>query len=228
MVARHRRGLAAILAALAVLLVASPGVATSSSGREVIVAAHAIEGGRVIQRSDLHTIRVDPSILPHETVTLAQVEGRQASVRITEGTILTNSTVLSGSAVGPGKALVGIHLADSSMVGMLQVGQRVSVVCPSEDGTPRVLTRGAIIRSLPTSGGGLIQGSPSTELVVVSTGSAEAAAIAVASGAAIRIGGGVSLQLSRRGKQYQRFPSRVTVFSRPDVCGQHTNPKGAL
>jgi len=180
MVARHRRGLAALLAALAVLLVASPGMATSSSGREVIVAAHAIEGGRVIQRSDLHTVRIDPGVLPHETATLAQVEGRQASIRITEGTILTSSAVLSGSAVGPGKALVGIHLADSSMVGMLQVGQRVSVVSPSEDGTPHVLTRGAIIRSLPTSGGGLIQGSPSTELVVVSTGSADAAAIAVA------------------------------------------------
>ncbi|HCW41468.1 MAG TPA: flagellar biosynthesis protein FlgA, partial [Cutibacterium acnes] len=170
MVARHRRGLAALLAALAVLLVASPGMATSSSGREVIVAAHAIEGGRVIQRSDLHTVRIDPGVLPHETATLAQVEGRQASIRITEGTILTSSAVLSGSAVGSGKALVGIHLADSSMVGMLQVGQRVSVVSPSEDGTPHVLTRGAIIRSLPTSGGGLIQGSPSTELVVVSTG----------------------------------------------------------
>ena len=180
MVARHRRGLAALLAALAVLLVASPGVATSSSGREVIVAAHTIEGGRVIQRSDLHTVRIDPGVLPHETATLAQVEGRQASVRITEGTILTSSAVLSGSAVGSGKALVGIHLADSSMVGMLQVGQQVSVVSPSEDGTPHVLTRGAIIRSLPTSGGGLIQGSPSTELVVVSTGSADAAAIAVA------------------------------------------------
>ena len=167
MVARHRRGLAALLAALAVLLVASPGMATSSSGREVIVAAHAIEGGRVIQRSDLHTVRIDPGVLPHETATLAQVEGRQASIRITEGTILTSSAVLSGSAVGSGKALVGIHLADSSMVGMLQV-------------TPHVLTRGAIIRSLPTSGGGLIQGSPSTELVVVSTGSADAAAIAVA------------------------------------------------
>ena len=100
MVARHRRGLAALLAALAVLLVASPGMATSSSGREVIVAAHAIEGGRVIQRSDLHTVRIDPGVLPHETATLAQVEGRQASIRITEGTILTSSAVLSGSAVG--------------------------------------------------------------------------------------------------------------------------------
>ncbi|MCM8850553.1 SAF domain-containing protein [Cutibacterium acnes] len=156
-------------------------MATSSSGREVIVAAHTIEGGRVIQRSDLHTVRIDPGVLPHETATLAQVEGRQASVRISEGTILTSSAVLSGSSVGSGKALVGIHLADSSMVGMLQVGQQVSVVSPSEDGrTPHVLTRGAIIRSLPTSGGGLIQGSPSTELVVVSTGSADAAAIAVA------------------------------------------------
>ncbi|BDY01689.1 hypothetical protein TPCV302_10810 [Cutibacterium avidum] len=111
---------------------------------------------------------------------LAQVEGRQASARITEGTILTTSAVLSGSSVGSGKALVGIHLVDSSMVGMLQVGQRVSVVSPGEDGTPHVLTRGAIIRSLPTSGGGLVQGSPSTELVVVSTRSADAAAIAVA------------------------------------------------
>ncbi|WP_326833316.1 SAF domain-containing protein [Cutibacterium porci] len=178
MVARHRRGLAAILAAIAVLLVASP--ATSASGREVVVAAHAIEGGRVIQPTDVRIVRIDPGILPHETASLAQVEGHQASVRITEGTILTTSAVLSGSAIGPGKALVGIHVADSSMVGMLQVGQRVSVVSPSEDGTPRILTRGAIIRSLPSSGGGLIQGSPSTELVVVSTGSADAAAIAVA------------------------------------------------
>jgi len=180
MVARHRRGFAALLAALAVLLVASPGMAPSSSGREVIVAAHTIEGGRVIPRSALHTVRIAPGVLPHETATLAQVEGRQASVRITEGTILTSSAVLSGTAVVSGKALVGIHLADSSMGGMLQVGQRGSVVSPSEDGTPHVLTRGAIIRSLPTSGGGLIQGSPSTELVVVSTGSADAAAIAVA------------------------------------------------
>lgn len=180
LVARHRRGLAALLAALAVLLVASPGIATTSSGREVIVAARPIEGGRTIQRSDLRTVRVDPAVLPHETATLAQVEGRQASARITEGTILTTSAVLSGSSVGSGKALVGIHLVDSSMVGMLQVGQRVSVVSPGEDGTPHVLTHGAIIRSLPTSGGGLAQGSPSTELVVVSTGSADAAAIAVA------------------------------------------------
>ena len=108
------------------------------------------------------------------------MEGRQASVRITEGTILTNSTVLSGPAAGPATPRVGIPWADSSLGGLVQAGQRISVVCPSEDGTPRVLTRGAIIRSLPTSGGGLIQGSPSTELVVVSTGSAEAAAIAVA------------------------------------------------
>ncbi len=51
MVARHRRGLAALLAALAVLLVASPGMATSSSGREVVVAARAIDAGLA---GDLH------------------------------------------------------------------------------------------------------------------------------------------------------------------------------
>ncbi|ERF56685.1 hypothetical protein H639_08026, partial [Cutibacterium avidum TM16] len=62
LVARHRRGLAALLAALAVLLVASPGIATTSSGREVIVAARPIEGGRTIQRSDLRTVRVDPAV----------------------------------------------------------------------------------------------------------------------------------------------------------------------
>ncbi|MDO4412929.1 MAG: SAF domain-containing protein [Cutibacterium sp.] len=155
-------------------------MATTSSGRDVIVAAHPIEGGQTIQRSDLRTVRIDPAVLPHETATLAQVEGRQASARITEGTILTTSAVLSGSSVGTGKALVGVHLADTSMVAMLQVGQRVSVVSAGEDGTPRVLTRGAIIRSLPTSRGGLVEGSPSTELVVVSTGSADAATIAVA------------------------------------------------
>ena len=60
MVARHRRGLAALLAALAVLLVASPGMAASSSGREVIVAAHAM---RAVASSNALTFTPSGSIL---------------------------------------------------------------------------------------------------------------------------------------------------------------------
>lgn len=179
---RHRRGLSALLAALAVLLLGLPATRADGAGTEVVVAARTIDGGVTITREDLRVVRLPAGMVPAETLRVDQLEGRQSSTRITSGSVLTTSAVLSGRAVGSGRAVVGIRLADSSLVAMLRVGQRVTVVRPADGASPKVLTRGAILRSLPKSGGGLVSGGPTNDLVVISTDAADAALIAAESG----------------------------------------------
>lgn len=104
------------------------------------------------------------------------------------GSVLTVTDLLTSPQAGPGRALTGVRLADPSLLAMLQVGQRVTVVVASDGQEAEVLARSAVIRAIPAAGSDGALSSAPEPVIVVSTDPSSAARIAThASGQGVGI-----------------------------------------
>ena len=176
-VCRHRRILAALLTGLAVLTFSS--AQRPPRGTVCVVnAKEPISGGSRVQAKQVGTICVPESMVPEGKFgRVDEVIGQSVSIDVPTGTILTSYHLLTRSHAKPGTALVGVQLSDSSLLSMLRVGQRVSVVASGDDG-PGIIAKDAVIRGLPHEGGGGLMSNDQSELVVVSTDEQSAARVA--------------------------------------------------
>lgn len=176
---RHRRLLAALLAAAAVILLASPDTDPQGSA-PVVIARQELAGGAQIEGGSLSVIRVPTALLPARALTdVSQAAGQTLVADRSRGTILTAADLLSAPRAGPGRALTGVRLSDSSLLPMLRVGQRVTIVTASDGSQAQVLARSAVIRAISrASDDGSLTGSPEP-VILVSTDPQSAARIAI-------------------------------------------------
>lgn len=175
---RHRRLLAALLAAAAVILLASPD--TDPQGTvPAVVARRALSGGAQIDGSGLSVIRVPAALLPDQALTdLDQTSGQTLVADRPRGTILTRADLLSAPRAGPGQAITGVRLADPSLVPMLRVGQKVTIVTSSDRSQAEVLARSAVIRAISRAAADGALASTPEPVILVSTDPDSAARIA--------------------------------------------------
>ncbi|MDU1582008.1 SAF domain-containing protein [Cutibacterium granulosum] len=144
----------------------------------VVNAKEPISGGSRVQAKQVGTICVPESMVPEGKFgRVDEVIGQSVSIDVPTGAILTSSHLLTRSHAKPGTALVGVQLSDSSLLSMLRVGQRVSVVASGDDG-PGIIAKDAVIRGLPHEGGGGLMSNDQSELIVVSTDEQSAARVA--------------------------------------------------
>lgn len=182
-IARHRRGLAAILVAAAVWLVAHPGNDEQAATVPALAAAHPLSGGSQIQRAGLTVVHVPGRLLPTGALeTVDQAAGQTLVTDRPQGAILTRSDLLSTPRAGPGQALTAIRISDPATLAMLRVGQSVRVVLAGDGLETETLAPSAVVRSMLNDSSGSNSLSASGEVaVVVSTDPDSAARIATRS-----------------------------------------------
>lgn len=179
----HRRTVAALLVAVAVLAGLNALTAGSPDGVPVVVAARTIAGGQQVAGTDLVVVRVPAATLPDGAATdPAEVVGRTVVVDVPARAVLTPSVLLdSAGRARAGALALPVRFGESAAVALLRVGTRVDVLGPADGGSGYgVVAADVRVLALPAAGsGGLIDGGDAP-LVLLEVSSAQASAVAAA------------------------------------------------
>ncbi|NUU21056.1 MAG: hypothetical protein HOV68_06000 [Streptomycetaceae bacterium] len=139
-VARHRRPLAALSAALAVaagIVVARPPTPPSVP---VLVAVRDLESGAVPGPHDLRTARLPPGTVPdHALRRPADTHGRALAAGVRRGEPITDVRLVGPQLRGsPGSVALPVRFADADAARLLRPGDRVDVLAGPASDTPGV------------------------------------------------------------------------------------------
>lgn len=174
--ARHRRLLAAALAAVAValgLIAAHP----RPTGVRVLVAARDLPAGTTLTPSDVAG-RVFPArVVPAGAV--RQAAGRTLSAPVRRGEPLTDVRLRRPlDSWPPGTVAVPVRLADAGVAGLLHPGDRVDVLATGTDvpGPARLVAAEVPVVSVPRPGPDATEGA----IIVVRAGRGQANVLASA------------------------------------------------
>ncbi len=149
-VLRRRRLLAAALVAVAVAaglhtVAAPPGPTT-----RVVVAAHDLPAGEILDAGDLTTVALRPHTVPGGTV--ADPAGQVLAGPMRAGEPVTDVRLVGPDLVAGHSDLVAapVRLPDAAMVGLLRVGDVIDLVAADpRSGTSRVVAAGVAVLALP-------------------------------------------------------------------------------
>jgi pilus assembly protein CpaB len=173
---RHRRLLAAVLAAAA----AAFGLAAARPhprGVPVLVAARDLPGGTTLGAADVGVRTLPVRAVPDGAVRRAA--GRTLAAPVRRGEPLTDVRLRGGTLLDdaePGMVATPVRLADAAVVRLLHTGDRVDVLAARAEGPlpARTVAAGVPVVAVPRPGPDTDDGA----LVVLRTGRAQAAAIA--------------------------------------------------
>jgi pilus assembly protein CpaB len=188
----HRRPLAALTAAGAVLAALQ---ATSPAPPDTVAvwtARHDLPGGTVVRPADLASTRLPRGVVPDDVVTDAgEVLGRTLAAPMARGEVLTSlRTVAAGLLRGyPGTTAVPLRITDAAVVDLLRVGDRVSLVVADPDGrgSSRVLVDDVPLVAVPRPREGPLAGSTPGRLVVAAVPTERAGEVAATAATSILI-----------------------------------------
>ena len=160
---RHRRSIAAALAALSVFAII--GAVSDSDGptTTVVIAATDIPAGTTLTPDDLTTAEFPADLAPPGAPdNPATITGEVVTAGVITGEVITASRLL-GSRPEAGRGLVAapVRLADAGVAGLLAPGDVVDVIAASSDGSAKVVARDArvITRPIPPATFGTQTGS---------------------------------------------------------------------
>lgn len=187
----HRRPLAALCAATAVLLGLEVAAPPPPRTVRVWTAARDLAAGRLLGSEDLVSTAFSPESVPSGAVTDPRdLLGRTLAAPMLRGEPLSRLRVVGRGLLRgyPGRTAVPMRITDADVVGLLHVGDEVSVVVADPDGreSPTDLVADAPVMAIPQQGGTLGDGTPG-RLVVLAVPSEDATEIATRAAAGILI-----------------------------------------
>lgn len=128
-VARHRRLLAAVAAALAVAATITALQPERGPTVAVVAAARPVAGGATVTDADVTLIPVPAALVPVDALTApADAVGQTVNAPVTERSILTRATVATGQALArPGLVVVPLPLTDEAIAPLVRPGSRIDL-----------------------------------------------------------------------------------------------------
>lgn len=154
----HRRSLAALFAALAVLF-ALGSLQPSEHTVAIVVARHDLAAGSVLRGSDLHGVRLPVAVRPaHAHTSTKGLIGRRVAAPMRKGEALTDFRLLAPGLLDgydAGFVLSTIAVADSTQLTALRVGGHINIVATDPEGEAAtiVIARRAEIVSISSDEG---------------------------------------------------------------------------
>ena len=150
----RRRGVAALLAGLAVLLVVRAVTVPPLPTQDLLVAAHDLPSGTVLAAGDLTLVPFARGSVPPGAVSPEVVPvGRVLAGPLGSGEVLTHVRLVGEELLGgyPGSSITPVHISDASTLALLTVGTRIDLL-GSDPGTGsvRTLATAAQIVAIPT------------------------------------------------------------------------------
>lgn len=176
LLSRHRRLLAALLAAVAAAL----GLAAArprAHGVRVLVAARDLAAGTTLRPTDIAVRLLPRPAVPDGVV--ARAAGRTLSGPVRRGEPLTDVRLRAGALVDgrdPEGVAAPVRLADAAVARLLHAGDRVDVLAARAEGPlpARTIATAVPVIAVPRPGTDASEGA----LVVLRTGREQAAALA--------------------------------------------------
>ena len=182
----HRRSLAALAAALAVLAGVSAARPEGPPVVSAVVLRAGLPGGTVLSPADLEVREVVARDAPRGfSSRTEELVGRTLAAPVPEGQVLTELAVVSGrSAVAAGHVVAPLRLADPELVRLLRSGDVVDVLGSDErSAEARVVAPAVRVVTVPTADDGAsAETSGALVLVEVSPSAATALVQAAAGG----------------------------------------------
>lgn len=151
---RHRRPLAAVFAALAVLFTLQS-LTAGASTVDVVVAEEAITAGTPLEASMLSVREFPTRLAPDDALTDTEdVVGRPLGAAVGAGEPLTRHRLLNARATGePGTVLAPVRIEDPAQVSGVEAGDVVTVVATDpQSGEAEILARAATVHGVTTPG----------------------------------------------------------------------------
>jgi len=167
---RHRRGVAATLAAVAVLATIQAVGGSATPIVAVAVAATELPAGHMLTTSDIRVQDYPVDLRPPGSYMNAEpIVGDVIVAPVSAGEPLTATRLLGKRPqAGRGKVAAPVRLADAGVAGLLAPGDVITIISANRDGSVRVLARNARVITRPIPPAGLSARSASLVLVAVS------------------------------------------------------------
>lgn len=184
--ALHRRGLAAVLAAVAVLVGVHDLRPPAARTVTVWTFAHDLPGGQPLGAGDVRRSSYPPQTVPDGSVRApGPLLGRTVAAPVRRGEPLTDLSVVGPPLFDaqPDRVAVPVRIADAGVVALLRVGDRVDLVAvdpDARDQPPRVVAVGARVLALPESDAPSVAGAQDGRLLLASVLPTEAGSVAAA------------------------------------------------
>ncbi|HSN12863.1 MAG TPA: SAF domain-containing protein [Propionibacteriaceae bacterium] len=174
----HRRGLAAVLAGVAVFASLS-----AVTGREepdavtVVVAARLVPAGSTVTEADVRLARMPRTAVPDGVLTRVQdAMGKVTGTGIRSGQMLTDLSLVGGAAQD-GTVVLSVRLDNPELAALAPPGSRVTLYATTS--AKAVVTHVLVVAAPDVGGGGILSGS-STSVLLVRVTPEEAGAITAA------------------------------------------------
>jgi len=182
---RHRRLVAAFLAALTVLASIAAVKGTRPS-IEVLVASHALGAGTVLTDADTELRAVSTPLALGASNNASDLIGRTLLINVEPGQPMYQSFALDRTSIPKGLAAVPLRTADPAVANIVRSGERVDVIGQRTSAdAPTLLARDlAVLTVAVPKASGLLKSSNEAPLVVVLADSYTAGTLAAASVAA--------------------------------------------
>ena len=150
----HRRLLAALLAAVAVLAALRAVEPPPTPSVPVLVAAHDLPAGQRLEAGDLTVVHVAPEHRPRRAVAEPVALGRTLAAPLGAGEPVSDLRLVSEGLLdtAPGTAAVPVRVPDAGVVALLAVGDVVDVLATApRDGAARTVAPAARVLALPAA-----------------------------------------------------------------------------
>lgn len=147
--------MAGLLAGLAVVTAVQASAAPAEHTVPVLVAAHDLAPGAVLDAADLTTTAFRPGSVPSGTLPLRAAVGRRLVGPVRAGEPLTDVRLLDDALLAryPGTSAVPVRLGDADAAALLRVGDRVTLLAadPQASGPAVAVAEDAPVLALPRS-----------------------------------------------------------------------------
>lgn len=178
----HRRPLGILAAAVCLFATISALTPDPPEARAVLAATRDLPAGTRLTDTDLRQVEVPLANVPNGALSEpAEALGRTITGGLTSGSILTTASILNplDPQAGSDERLVPFRVPDTATVGLLQVGDRITVVGATMDGGAIEIAPNVRVAALPATDSGAL-GGDSGALVVVAADAETAARLAAA------------------------------------------------
>ena len=178
---RRRRPLAALLTGVSVLLALTalrPAPSSRAAGGRtvsVLVAAHDLAAGAVLQKADARTAAYPAGLVPDGALVPGDAAaGRRLVLPVHAGEPLTDVRFLSDPLLarlsGPDSVAAPVRIADAGEVALVHPGDRVDVIAAAEAAGQAGDSRGLQLAAVPVASGATVLSVPAAAATGVTDG----------------------------------------------------------
>ena len=153
--ARHRRSIAAVATAVAVLAIITALQPERGPSVVVVTAAHPLAAGTTLTDADLTRTSMPESFVPPDALTdPAAAVGRVVNAPVSERSVVTAASVAAGQSLArPGMVVIALPLADEALAALVTPGSLIDIFGTTASGAGVIASEVRVVAAPQPKGG---------------------------------------------------------------------------